>query len=85
MTVGSFNVKILHKLRNVMMEVMEGNQRRRRPCREWLADIGDWCQKKIHTLSKMALDRGKWRQRIKFALETYRLVSNDDACYIQGV
>jgi len=29
------------KIINVKMGIMEGNQRRLRPCREWLDDIGD--------------------------------------------
>jgi len=39
---------------SVMIGIMEGNQRRGRPCREWLDDIGDWCQEKIHTLSTVS-------------------------------
>jgi len=34
------------KIRSVMMGMMEGNQRKGRPCREWLDDIWDWCQEK---------------------------------------
>jgi len=59
-----------------MMGVMEGNQRRRRPCRKWLNDIGDWCQEKIHTPSRIALDRYEWKQRVKCALDTYKLVTH---------
>jgi len=35
------------KLRSVLMEMIEENQRRGRPYRKWLDDIGDWCQEKI--------------------------------------
>jgi len=43
----------------------------RKSCKEWLDDIGDWCHEKIHTLSRMALNRIEWRQKVKCALGTY--------------
>jgi len=48
-----------------MMGEMEENQRRRISCRKWLNDVGNWCQEKIYTLSRMALDWDEWRQRSK--------------------
>jgi len=60
------------KCRDRSSGVMEGNQRRWRPCRKWLDDIGDWCMEKIHTLSKIALDRDhEWRRRVKCTFDTY--------------
>jgi len=58
------------------MGVMEGNQRRGKLCREGLDDIGDWCEEKINILSRMALDRDEWKQRVKSALGTYRFVAH---------
>jgi len=56
------------KLKSVMMAVMEGYQRRGRPCREGLDDIGDWCQDKIHMLSRMVFDRNEWRHLHKVCI-----------------
>jgi len=60
-----------------MMRVMEGNHKRGSPCRDWLDDIGDWCQKKIHMLSRIALSRDEWsRPRVKYAFDTYEPVAH---------
>ena len=50
------------KIKDVMMEMMEGTGRRGRPCREWMDDITDWCQTDVHRLSLLAQDKthGKW-------------------------
>jgi len=32
---------------------MDGDNRKGRPCREWLDDIKEWCQKDMHPLIKM--------------------------------
>jgi hypothetical protein len=59
------------KIKSVMMGIMEGTGRRGRPNREWLDDIRDWCQKELHSLSRLALDRDTWKNQIKMALDTY--------------
>jgi len=38
------------KIKSVVMGVMDGDNRRGRPYREWLDDIKEWCQKDIHLL-----------------------------------
>lgn len=59
------------KIKSVMLGIIEGSNKRGRPCREWLDDIRDWCQKDIHYLSQIAQDRGKWNGMVKCALNTY--------------
>ena len=61
------------KLRTVMMGMMEGGNKRGRPCREWLDDIQEWCQGNIQQLGRMALDRGGWRVIVENAVDTYGL------------
>jgi len=36
---------------------MDGKSRRGRPCREWLDDITEWCQRSGHDLFHLAQDR----------------------------
>jgi len=42
-----------------MLEEMEGANRRGRPCREWLDDIKEWCEKGY--LRRVAQDRNKYK------------------------
>src|SRR5260221_9900866 len=59
------------KIKCIMLGTMDGTGRRGRPNREWLDDIRDWCQEDIHTLSVLAQDREMWKQKTKFAVDTY--------------
>ena len=61
------------KIKCIMLGTMDGTGRRGRPNREWLDDIRDWCQEDIHTLSVLAQDREMWKQKTKFAVDTYGL------------
>jgi hypothetical protein len=54
----------------VVFGIMDGQSRRGRPSREWLDDIKEWCQEDIHTLSRTAQDRTRWRQTVRRALDT---------------
>src|SRR6218665_3835440 len=47
------------KIKDVMTEMMERTGGRRRPCREWVDDITDWCQTDVHRLSLLAQDTGE--------------------------
>jgi len=40
---------------------------------DWLDDIKEWCQKDMHLLIRIALERKKWRQVVKCSLDTYGL------------
>lgn len=59
------------KIKSVMMGIMEGTGRRGRPNREWLDDIKEWCQNDLQSLSRLALDRDRWKKVTKIALDTY--------------
>jgi len=43
---------------------MEGKPRRGRPCREWLDDITEWCQRSGQELLHLAQDRQAWKNLI---------------------
>ena len=60
------------KIKSVMLGIiMDGTNRKGRPCREWLDDIKEWCQKDIHLLNEVAKERNKWRWTVKCSLDTY--------------
>ena len=40
---------------------IEGKSRRDRPCREWLDDITEWCQRSEDDLFRLAQDRRAWK------------------------
>ena len=61
------------KIKCIMLGTMDGTGRRRRPNMEWLDYTRDWCQEDIHTLSVLAQDREMWKQKTKFAVDTYGL------------
>ena len=46
---------------------MDGNNKIKRPQREWAYDVGDWYRASIQELSYLAPDRTKWNQIIKEA------------------
>ena len=60
-------------VKNVIFGRMEGMNRRGRPCREWLDDVSDWCNEKVHVLYRWAQDRRMWRGIVERALVTYGL------------
>ncbi len=57
-------------VKGVVFGIMEGRTRRGRPSREWLDDIKEWCQMDIHSLSRMAQDRARWKWSVRRALGT---------------
>src|SRR5206468_12650805 len=59
------------KIKGIMLGIMEGTNKRGRPCREWLDDVVDGCHEDIFLLSRMAQDRKKWNRMVKLALDTY--------------
>ena len=59
------------KIKSVMLGIMDGSNRKGRPCREWLDDIKEWCQKDMHPLNEVAKERNKWRWVVKCSLDSY--------------
>jgi len=61
------------KIKSVMLGIMDGKGRQGRPNRKWTDDIREWCKQDLYSLTRIAQERGLWKQMIKFALDTYRL------------
>ena len=59
------------KIKTLMFGIMDGPNKRGRPHREWADDIVDWCGATLQELSHSALDRIKWNNTVKKALDTY--------------
>ena len=57
-------------VKKVMLGIMDGQNRRGRPSREWMDDIKEWCRADGHTLSIMAQDRWEWKRVVVDALDT---------------
>jgi hypothetical protein len=51
-------------LKHLVFGKMEGKSRRGRPCREWLDDITEWCQRSGQELFHLAQDRQAWKNLI---------------------
>ena len=51
-------------VKHTVLSQMEGKSRRGRPCREWLDDITEWCQRSGQALFHLAQDRQAWKNLI---------------------
>ena len=51
-------------VKHTVLSQMEGKSRRGRPCREWLDDITEWCQRSGQDLFHLAQDRQAWKNLI---------------------
>src|SRR5262249_12021471 len=59
------------KLRTLVFGVMEGNNKRGRPKREWIEDVKIWCgNNSLQQLSHIAEDRMAWRKLVQCASNT---------------
>jgi len=56
-------------VKNVVFGIVEGQNGRGRPSREWTHDIKEWCQTDGHTVSIMAQDRSERRQIVSETLD----------------
>ena len=56
------------KIKSVMLGIMDGKGRRRRPDRKWKHDIKEWCKQDLYSLTISARDRRlyMWHQTMKF-------------------
>ena len=60
------------KIKTLMLRMMDGENRRGRPSREWLDDVKLWCgNNSIAELSHWATDRNEWRIVVERASSTY--------------
>ena len=51
-------------IKHTIFAKMDGKSRRGRPCREWLDDITEWCQRSGQELFHLAQDRQVWKSLI---------------------
>ena len=51
-------------IKHMIFSNMEGKSKRGRPCREWLDDIIEWCQRSGQELFHLAQDRQAWKNLI---------------------
>ena len=51
-------------IKHTIFAITNGKSRRGRPCREWLDDITEWCQRSGQELFHLAQDRQAWRNLI---------------------
>ena len=51
-------------VKHTVLSQMEGKTRRGRPCREWLDNITEWCQRSGQDLFHLAQDRQAWKNLI---------------------
>ena len=51
-------------IKHVVFSRMDGKSRRGRPCREWMDDITEWCQRSGQDLFHLAQDRRAWKNLI---------------------
>jgi len=50
--------------------MVDGSGIRRRPNKEWLDDIKEWCQMDVHSANILAQSRTEWRQFVKRVVDT---------------
>jgi hypothetical protein len=68
----------IFSLKLVVFGIMEGNNKRVRPHRDWTDDVEDWCGEPLQNLFHLAQDKYGWRKRIKLALDTYEHTAPGD-------
>jgi len=49
------------KLKTLVFEIVDGTNKRGRPCREWMDDIVSWCKTGLQELNSLAHDRRRWK------------------------
>jgi hypothetical protein len=51
-------------IKHIVFSQMDGKSRRGHPCREWVDDITEWCQRSGQHLFHLAIDRRAWKNLI---------------------
>ena len=59
------------KIKTLVFGMMDGQNKRGRPHREWADDLIDWCGTSLQKLSHIALEREQWKNMVKMASDTY--------------
>ena len=56
------------KLKTLMFGIVDGTNKRGRPCREWMDDIVSWCKTGQQELNSLAQDRRRWKHITRQAM-----------------
>ena len=56
--------------------IVDGTNKRGRPCREWMDDIVSWCKTGLQELNSLAQDRRRWKLITRQAMDTNGLWSH---------
>jgi len=65
------------KLKTLMFRIIDGMNKRGRPCREWMDDIVSWCKIGLQELNSLAQDRRRWKLITRQAMDTNRRWCHD--------
>jgi len=55
-----------------MFGIVDGTNKRGRPCREWMDDIVSWCKTGLQEMNSLAQDRRRWKLITRQAMDTNR-------------
>jgi len=58
------------KLKTLMFGIVDGTNKRGRPCREWMDDIVIWCKTGLQELNSLAKDHRRWKLITRQAMDT---------------
>ena len=58
------------KLKTLMFGIVDGTNKRGRPCREWMDDIVSWCKTGLQELNSLAQDRKRWQLITRQTMDT---------------
>jgi len=58
------------KLKTLMFGIVDGTNKRGRPCREWMNDIVSWCKTGLLELNSLAQDSRRWKLITRQAVDT---------------
>jgi len=58
------------KLKTLMFGIVDGTNKRSRPCREWMDDTVSWCKTGLQELNSLAQDRSRWKLITRQAMDT---------------
>jgi len=57
-------------IKQVVFGIMDGKNKKGRPKRRWTDELVNWCNKDIGTLYRLAMNRMKWTDFLKFVMDT---------------
>jgi len=58
------------KLKTLMFGIVDGTNKRDKPCREWMDDSVSWCKTGLQELNSLTQDHRRWKLITRQALDT---------------